>query len=775
MNSNEAFDKIAAQLTDVDYACQRSGCPSPFIPAGQPVLYVANLTPGKAGRMVCKSCYEYYGKHKTTERRDGSGRSSSQLRLGSRAGGSGGTSSFQPHPMTMANPLPLQNANVAAQISAAQRGVRSTPVVLLNEGNRGNSLGSSRPMGPVVQVPGTRGYQCPRGPVAPVARPRSQVGYSDQHAHFQRELQAGQMQARSISSNVPTIDVMSSVYYIKSGTKTGRVLATLTEGTTRVPITLRQNELLSVLCQNMDDKHFIAWSKGLSLFNFDITLRSKDFMPLSDDPTRPGTTILQAIGYSERNGVKKLKPSVEIMLGIKDNDVDFILLHIEDALHREQEHELEDVATEGEDDEDNTASQPGPGKGKLLERIGGFRLDEDLPRQQVETEPNVHFSTPQPEPEPEHNYTPSTPPASQKDHGRVTQQAIQPAATLPTSSAKTQTAAKRKVSDRSPQKDASPPSIRRVFRPHNRATIENALRQQIAPDKSEVDALFNDKHFPVAKVYAARTDTYDELMVLPRIPFDARDNKYGSLTVAVGKTLGTRGAFKTSHIGKIVFSDGSQNIGRLSIYAMGKGGKIVRVDKHREADSLCQELMVMEFAVALHSACYDWMRNEDLIHGPPPIPVPQTSFVSFALVVASADKDKVFLVEKLIDGLFVKFIHNSSGKPAVDGNDARDFEVAVFLCFMQHLQYVLSKEQAYISDYQVICLETYSEKEMHYKLSPLGVSKGKGKGKATVFGTSAPASLQAHHPGSRHLTSPSIHPTSRRGIQPECSSDSLSL
>lgn len=87
--------------------------------------------------------------------------------------------------------------------------------------------------------------------------------------------------------------------------------------------------------------------------------------------------------------------------------------------------------------------------------------------------------------------------------------------------------------------------------------------------------------------------------------------------------------------------------------------------------------------------------------GPPPFKVPQTSFVACALAITNAAKDKVFLVEEMIEGSYLKYIHNSIAQPSneVDGDpDAK--ETAIFLCFVQHAQYELTGGLAFVTDYQ---------------------------------------------------------------------------
>jgi len=63
----------------------------------------------------------------------------------------------------------------------------------------------------------------------------------------------------------------------------------------------------------------------------------------------------------------------------------------------------------------------------------------------------------------------------------------------------------------------------------------------------------------------------------------------------------------------------------------------------------------------------------------------------------------IYLAEELIptslEGEFVKYIHNGNVVPC-DLFDTKADEIAEFLAFTQHVQYVKTNGQVYISDYQ---------------------------------------------------------------------------
>jgi hypothetical protein len=52
-----------------------------------------------------------------------------------------------------------------------------------------------------------------------------------------------------------------------------------------------------------------------------------------------------------------------------------------------------------------------------------------------------------------------------------------------------------------------------------------------------------------------------------------------------------------------------------------------------------------------------------------------------------------------MDRSFIKYIHNADAVPLQDINE-QGHKIGVFLCFVQHVQFVHTHGQAYISDFQ---------------------------------------------------------------------------
>jgi hypothetical protein len=82
--------------------------------------------------------------------------------------------------------------------------------------------------------------------------------------------------------------------------------------------------------------------------------------------------------------------------------------------------------------------------------------------------------------------------------------------------------------------------------------------------------------------------------------------------------------------------------------------------------------------------------------------VPTLHFTSSGLG-CSDDRNTIYLVEELIDanieGRYVKYVSNANPKPLPFLPDDKYINVANFLCFSQHVQYMTTK-LAYVSDFQ---------------------------------------------------------------------------
>ncbi|KAF7345839.1 hypothetical protein MVEN_01605600 [Mycena venus] len=96
---------------------------------------------------------------------------------------------------------------------------------------------------------------------------------------------------------------------------------------------------------------------------------------------------------------------------------------------------------------------------------------------------------------------------------------------------------------------------------------------------------------------------------------------------------------------------------------------------------------------------YKYIAVQEKTVGKPAFQVPEMQFVRAGLAICQNDTKDPYLVEEWIDGRFVKYIHNRSGRPR-QFDDAKYDLQARFLSFCQHVQFVKTDKAAYVSDFQ---------------------------------------------------------------------------
>ncbi|KAG1767365.1 hypothetical protein EV702DRAFT_980104, partial [Suillus placidus] len=127
---------------------------------------------------------------------------------------------------------------------------------------------------------------------------------------------------------------------------------------------------------------------------------------------------------------------------------------------------------------------------------------------------------------------------------------------------------------------------------------------------------------------------------------------------------------------------------------------------------LFREANVLYWAKALLGFVYDFINHAIAdASDPPPFAIPQVRFVEAGLALSYSQGNSkstlktgtartAFLLEEVIEGEdFTKFIHNMDPDPLLDP-DQDGYDFALFLAFMQHIQYAKTGGLVYISDYQ---------------------------------------------------------------------------
>ncbi|KIJ10857.1 hypothetical protein PAXINDRAFT_85392, partial [Paxillus involutus ATCC 200175] len=136
-----------------------------------------------------------------------------------------------------------------------------------------------------------------------------------------------------------------------------------------------------------------------------------------------------------------------------------------------------------------------------------------------------------------------------------------------------------------------------------------------------------------------------------------------------------------------------------------------------ELEKVFREANMLYWAKALMKMTYDFIEhNLGKAKEPPPFKIPRIRFVEASLVLAYAQTTKslrgpragtmsiAYLAEEEIksDEGFIKYIHNGDCTPIPEPHEP-GYDIALFLAFTQHVQYLKTSGLAYISDYQGSC------------------------------------------------------------------------
>jgi hypothetical protein len=136
---------------------------------------------------------------------------------------------------------------------------------------------------------------------------------------------------------------------------------------------------------------------------------------------------------------------------------------------------------------------------------------------------------------------------------------------------------------------------------------------------------------------------------------------------------------------------------------------IARVRGRHELDAFSVECNCLVWASILLDLTYQFVAREIQTRGEPIPPIPVLHFTrTMIAIVQDSNAEKAFLVEEWIDTdsdnserPFIKYLNNRFPQPCLPCSASpKACEIAEFLAFSQHVQWVKSKFLAFTSDYQ---------------------------------------------------------------------------
>ncbi|KAG1737366.1 hypothetical protein EDB19DRAFT_1636950 [Suillus lakei] len=206
-------------------------------------------------------------------------------------------------------------------------------------------------------------------------------------------------------------------------------------------------------------------------------------------------------------------------------------------------------------------------------------------------------------------------------------------------------------------------------------------------------------------------------------PFNIADSQYIVTTLAIDTSphamIGLAGTFKSCHPALICSTATSMSttprpaillvkevVAKRVFFRKGQGKGRQCFAREDELAKTLDEANCLYWSAALMGMTYTFI-DEMLKTGKVPKDIKDLvlhlRLVHAALAVPidtnNSDVGAHYLVEEKISGKFLKYINNNSAVP-VRGLHAKEANIALFLCFVQHIQYHLSNHMVYLSDFQ---------------------------------------------------------------------------
>ncbi|KAG2124898.1 hypothetical protein DEU56DRAFT_744256 [Suillus clintonianus] len=212
--------------------------------------------------------------------------------------------------------------------------------------------------------------------------------------------------------------------------------------------------------------------------------------------------------------------------------------------------------------------------------------------------------------------------------------------------------------------------------------------------------------------------------VLVSTPFSTTDSKYtvAALTIDTSSKsmIGLAGSFKTCHPALISNADvvpsmstspppsvlsAEQVVAKRVFFRKGQTMGRCRFAREDELEKTLDEVNCLYWGTSLLGMAYtfiDEMLKTGNVSQDVVVELPRLRLVRAALAIPDDPNNDLganYLIEERISGKFVKYINNNSAVPA-HSLEGREAVIGLFLCFVQHVQYHLTNNMVYLSDFQ---------------------------------------------------------------------------
>ncbi|KAG1886721.1 hypothetical protein F4604DRAFT_1917552 [Suillus subluteus] len=207
-------------------------------------------------------------------------------------------------------------------------------------------------------------------------------------------------------------------------------------------------------------------------------------------------------------------------------------------------------------------------------------------------------------------------------------------------------------------------------------------------------------------------------------PFSTTDSKYtvAALTINTSSKsmIGLAGSFKMCHPALISNADvvpsistspppsvlsAEQVVAKHVFFRKGQTMGHCRFAREDELEKTLDEVNCLYWGTSLLGMAYtfiDEMLKTGNVSQDVVVELPHLRLVRAVLAIPdnpNNDLSAKYLIEERISGKFVKYINNNSAVPT-HSLEGREAVIGLFLCFVQHVQYHLTNNMVYLSDFQ---------------------------------------------------------------------------
>ncbi|KAG1799650.1 uncharacterized protein BJ212DRAFT_1401646 [Suillus subaureus] len=264
------------------------------------------------------------------------------------------------------------------------------------------------------------------------------------------------------------------------------------------------------------------------------------------------------------------------------------------------------------------------------------------------------------------------------------------------------------------------PATPRLFLP-SQQQLEAAMKAQgsIRKQASAV-CKYNSNTF---RVYQIRSVKFQDIITTP---LDVTSSPFDLVSISIDSNaksmIGTAGSFKTCHPALLHTTSLSATPGpstsqssiftamhvvakRVFFRKRDGNSKRQRFSKEDELGRTLDEANCLYWATCLMSLIYifvDEMLQTQTVKQTVANEIPRLRLVYAAVAIPEDVSDRAgaaYLLEERIEGKFIKYINNNSAAPAHHLR-GKEEKIGLFLCFAQHVQYQLTNEVVYLSNFQ---------------------------------------------------------------------------